>query len=106
MAFIAENFAPAGANSKPGKAPQLWTYKTADSAATVDTAGYFNGAVAYGGVYNLLRIGDWIMITIVTNLGASNEAFSDSAIVVVKDKASGTVDVIDEVANFGTTDTD
>lgn len=106
MAFDSTYFASAGANSKPGKAPQLWTYKTADTAATIDSAGYFNGGVAYGGVYGLLRIGDWIMVTVVTNLGASNEAFSDSSLLIVKDKASGTVDVIDEVANFATTDTD
>ena len=106
MSFNAEYFGPAGANSKPGKVPQMWAYKTADATADVDTAGYFNGGVAYGGVYGLLRIGDWIFVTTVTNLGASNEDFSDSHILIVADKASGTVDVIDQVANFATTDSD
>jgi len=100
MSFNADYFASAGANSKPGKAPQFWSYKTADAFADIDTAGYFDD------VYGLLRVGDWIYVTLVTNLGASNEAFSDSAIFIVNGKSAGVVDVIDAVANFATTDTD
>jgi hypothetical protein len=98
MAFIKENFAPAGNNSKPCKsiaagalgvgAPQLFSYITEDAHATVDGAGYFNGAVAYGGVYNLLNKGDMIDVVV-----CAAGAVSTYGRHIVIDKASGTVDV-------------
>lgn len=35
--------------------PTIWTYKTADTLATVDGSGYFNGAAAQ------LKVGDFIL---------------------------------------------
>lgn len=98
MAFLLKNFAPLGNSSKPLKditsgalghgAPQHYTYGTEDAHATVDGSGYFNGAVAFGGVYNLLNIGDVIHVTVFASGDVSTYGTH-----VVTDKASGTVDV-------------
>jgi hypothetical protein len=98
MAFLLKNFAPQGNNSKPCKdltagalghgAPQLFSYITEDTHATVDTAGYFNAGVAFQGVYNLLNIGDMIDVVVV-----SAGALSTYGRHIVVNKASGQVDV-------------
>ncbi len=92
--------------SRSGKAPVLWLYKTDDGITTIDGAGYFNAGTAYQGAYNLMQMGDWVLATIVTNLGASNETFSDSAIFLVNSKASGVLDCTNEVVALATTDSD
>lgn len=97
MAFNADylTLVPGGSNTKPS----IWIYKTADTAADVDTAGYF--PVGYG-----FKIGDILHRVTVTNLGAANEAFSTAGLHVVSsgDK-QGTVDVNDTLA-ITATDTD
>ena len=35
MAYNIDGLSPAGAQSKAGDAPQMWTYKSADAKATV-----------------------------------------------------------------------
>lgn len=82
--------------------PNIWSYKTADAAATVDTANYFATALESG-----MKIYDLILRTTVTNLGASNEAYSTQGLHVVSasDRSAGTIDVADAVALSGT-DTD
>lgn len=82
--------------------PNIWSYKTADAAATVDTANYFADALPMG-----MKIYDRIIRTTVTNLGASNEAFSTSGdhVVNAANAAAGTIDVADTVA-FSGADTD
>lgn len=67
----------------------LWHYKTTDTAATVDTTGYFNTAS------EMLRVGDMIL----ANNAASHGIF------VVNANTSGVVDVAD-LTNFASTDTD
>ena len=67
----------------------LWHYKTADTAATVDTAGYFNTAS------EMVRVGDMVL----ANTAASNGIF------VVNANSAGVVDVAD-IVNFSGTDTD
>lgn len=94
MAFDATNFQPIGGQSRRGKAPQMWSYTTEDTAATVDTAGYFNA------IYNLLEIGDRIY-----RVTTSSGAFSTAGDHVVTGKASGAIDVTDAVA-LGANDTD
>lgn len=94
MAFDATNFGPIGGQARRGKQPQLWSYKTEDTAATVDTAGYFSS------MYNSLEIGDLIY-----RCTTSSGAFSTAGLHVVKDKASGAIDVVDATA-LTTTDTD
>lgn len=85
--------------SPPG-VPQIWSYKTADSAATVDSADYFVNGILMG-----LRKYDLILRTTVTNLGASNEAYSTQGFHVVNAQTSTAIDVADAVALSGS-DTD
>lgn len=98
MAFNLANLAPAGNPSKGVSsiasgalgqgAPRLWTYVTEDTHATVDSAGYFNGGVAYGGAYNLLALCDIIYVVV-----AAAGAVSTYGTHIVNGKASGTLDV-------------
>ena len=100
MAFSRIGWQTAGGNAKRGVSPQIHTYTTTDAAATVDTAGYFNASTAYGGVYNDVEIGDLIW-----RVTTSGGALSTCGFHVVKDKASGTVDVTNaEVVTVGDTD--
>jgi hypothetical protein len=110
MAFVLANLNPIGGQSKVNKtltagalgrgAPAMWSYTTEDAHATVDGAGYFNSSVAYGGAYNLLSVGDLIYVFVL-----SSGALSTAGFHVVKDKASGTIDVTD-VTVITVTDSD
>lgn len=87
-----------------GAAPRVWTYKTDDAAGTVDGATYWASAG------DVLQVGDIIHRITVTNLGASNEAFSTGGIHVVNSKSGPTagvftVDVTNALA-YGTIDSD
>ena len=42
MAYAQLGLQPIGGQSKTGNAPQMWSYKSADTIATVNTSGYFN----------------------------------------------------------------
>lgn len=87
MAFSAAGLAfLAGANNG---GPRLWSYKTTDAKATVDTSGYFNDASAQ------LNVGDVIFAVVSNGYGAF----------LVNSNSSGTVDVADLV-DFNATDTD
>lgn len=55
MAFNADGFATIAA-SKAGNAPSIYSYKTADTQATVNTAAYFNS------IASLLKVGDIIFV--------------------------------------------
>ncbi|MCB0252167.1 MAG: hypothetical protein KDI55_00375 [Anaerolineae bacterium] len=97
MAFDANYF---HLSVDPGNGMQKqWAYKTADAAATVDTANYFLAAWALG-----LRAGDIIHRLTVTNLGASNEAFSAVGIHFCNSASSTAVDVADAVTFSADTD--
>lgn len=93
MAFDIAYFNPVGGQSKRGKAPQQFTYATLDTHATVDGAGYFNSATAYGGVYHQLEIGDIIDVVVWSTAIGTGGTLSTYGRHIVKDKASGTVDV-------------
>lgn len=80
--------------------PNIWSYKTADAAATLDTADYFVDGIPMG-----MKIYDLILRTTVSNLGASNEAYSTQGLHVVNAKSATAIDVADAVALSGT-DTD
>lgn len=88
MAFALTNFQPAGGQSRAGNAPQIFTYRTADTLATVDTSGYFN-SVAYN-----LKAGDLIHVTVVDAVAAVT-AVTAVATLVVASSASGVVDTFD-----------
>lgn len=91
MAFALSGLNSVGGNSKAGLAPTIWTYTSADAIATVNTAGYFNGASS------LLKARDIIFVI--------DSATPTSHIVSVLTNASGVVDVSDGLA-ITETDTD
>ena len=71
----------------------LWHYATADTAATVDTSGYFNPAA------DMLRSGD----IIIANLETAGP--QKAGLFFVRQAASGAVDVAD-MTQVGTANTD
>ena len=71
----------------------LWHYTTADAAADVDTAGYFNGAA------DMLRVGD-IVVANVDTAGTPG-----AGLFLVNANAAGVVDVAD-MTQIGSADTD
>lgn len=71
----------------------LWHYKTPDTAADVDTTGYFNEAAS------MLRVGDFIFAN------ANVEATMESGVFIVATNSGGVVDVAN-ITGFGTSNTD
>jgi hypothetical protein len=71
----------------------LWHYTTPDTAAVVDTAGYFNAAS------EMLRVGDMIFANVETG------GTMKGGIFLVNANAAGVVDVAD-ITSVGGTDTD
>lgn len=92
MAFDRTNFAsPATFNSNH---PRIWTYTSIDTAATIDSAGYFNNAA------DLVKVGDVIKANVDTDGTPGYVEFYVSA------NDGTTVDVNDAVSIVTTTDTD
>jgi hypothetical protein len=98
MPFIRRNLSPIGGQSTPiqnGSAetvpgcPAIWSYRTADAAATVDTAGYFNEMA------NVLKVGDLIYRLTIDGTGAVTAAGFH---VVLSVSAAGVVNVSDTLA--------
>lgn len=61
MAFSKNGLNPIGGQSKVGRAPQRWSYRTADSLATVLGAGYFaevRGLFAIGDTIDVVQVDD------------------------------------------------
>lgn len=87
MAFIRANFSPIGGQSARGKAPCMWSYKSEDNHAAIDQNGYMNDVAA------LLTIGDLVLATVVTNLGAAAEDIATAGFHMVMDNAAGVVDL-------------
>ena len=83
MAFARAGWNPIGGQSKKGSAPQLFTYTTTDTVATVNTAAYFND------VSEDVSVGD--VISSVTSTGGTLA----SSIHTVVSNSSGVVDVSD-----------
>ena len=79
MAFDKTGQQPNGGQAKAGNAPQMWSYKSADAIADVNTEGYFNDAS------DVLKVGDLIYV-FDSNTPTAN-------LVVVLSNASGVVDV-------------
>lgn len=71
----------------------LWHYGTVDTAADVDSAGYFNGAA------DMVRVGDMILANVDT------DGTPAAGIFLINANAGGTVDVADLTA-VGGADTD
>ena len=83
MAFARAGWNTIGGQAKKGTAPQLFTYTTTDTVATVNTAAYFND------VSEDVSVGD--VIISVTSTGGTLA----SSIHTVVSNASGVVDVSD-----------
>jgi len=79
MAFVRDRLQKIGGTSNGylGAGFSVWSYKTDDAVGTVDGAGYFSEAA------DLLKINDLIIRATVTNIGASNEAWSTGGFHVV-----------------------
>ena len=82
MTFSATGFATIGA-SKRGNAPSVYSYKTTDAIADVNTAGYFNSLA------DTLEVGD--LIYCLTSTGTTAVA----TLVYVLSNSGGVVDVND-----------
>jgi len=82
MAFSTTGFAAIG-TSKAGNAPSLYSYRTTDAIADVNTSGYFNS------IASVVKAGDFILC--VTSTGSTPVA----SMVYVLTNASGVVDVSD-----------
>ncbi len=99
MAFDIAYLVPISEQSKKGVASTRWSYWTLDTAATVDSAGYFNSAS------KLLQVGDIIdRVTWSTAIG-SGGTISTYGPHIVNSNASGVVDTSDATAGT-VTDTD
>ena len=85
MAFSTTGFQPIGGQAKAGNCPQIWSYTTTDTAATVDSSGYFNT------VNSILRVGD-LIYRVTTSSGAVSTA---GLHVVMTISAAGVVDTSD-----------
>jgi hypothetical protein len=88
MPFTLASLQPLGGQARVNVAPQMWAYKTQDSAADVDTAGYFNA------VQRLLFPGD-VILRVTVN--ASN-VVQTAGWHVVMTSAAGAVNVSDTTA--------
>ena len=77
MAFDRQNFARAG-DTPQGDTGSIWTYKTEDTSGTYLADNYFDE------MWSALKIGDRILITVVDNLGESNESFESSDKLIVE----------------------
>jgi hypothetical protein len=92
MAYSSTGFSTVAA-SKAGNSPAIYAYKTADSVADVNTAGYFNVLA------DVLKVGD--LIYCVTSTGTTAVATLN----YVLSNAAGVVDVNDGTV-LANTDTD
>jgi hypothetical protein len=81
MAYDVTKLSPAGAQSKAGTAPQMWTYSSTDAKAAVAASGYFNSASS------LLKVGDLIFAY------KTDSTVSATMHVVLSNSAAGVVDV-------------
>jgi len=105
MAFIRNNLAPIGGQASRAVrgtgesvrgAPQIFSYRTQDAAAVVDTAGYFNSA------RDILIAGDIILRVTIDSAGVPQAVGWH---IVMASPVSGNVDVSDTTA-LSVTNTD
>lgn len=88
------------APSKAGNAPQIFTYKTNDTAAVVDGSGYFdNGATTNTGMRNIMKVGDLVYVA------ADQDTSPTYGLHIVTSNTDGVIDVTNATA-LGGTDSD
>lgn len=83
MPFSLDNLCPLGGQSSDSLG--LWSYKTADTTAEINTSGYFNDAS------DRLKVGDIILSVQSTTAGVPTDVY----FYVVQSNASNVVDVFD-----------
>lgn len=76
------------ADATTPRAPSLFSYLTADTHATVDTAGYFNT------VRSMLKVGDFVLVSVINASGVLQTAGYH----VVITKSATAVDVVNVTA--------
>lgn len=87
--------------AKAGNAPQIWAYKTNDTAAVVDGAGYFdNGSTTNTGMRDVMRVGDLIYV-----YADADSSASFGLHIVTQITTAGVIDVTNAVA-LGSIDSD
>lgn len=89
MPLITRNLQPIGGQGNNTNAPQVWSYSTLDTHATVDTSGYFNG------VASLLRVGDIIDVVVWATAIGTGTVSTYGRHVVLSISAAGVVNVSD-----------
>jgi hypothetical protein len=86
--------------SKSGKAPKVFTYKTADPLATVDGAGYFdNGSSTNTGMRNVMSVGDLVYVY------GNTDDTAEFGLMVINANTAGVIDATNATA-LGGTDSD
>ena len=101
MALDTENLSLVGGGSKAGNAPQMWSYKSTDTPAVIDSAGYFdNGTTTNTGMRDLMKVGDLLYVH-----GTSGGTAVFGLHIVTQVTAAGIIDVTDATA-LGGSDTD
>jgi len=89
MAFAIANFSPLGANSRRGKAPAHYTYRTTDTLLVCGTSAYFNT------VSSMLQVGDVIEVEVVDSV-TTPTVISDYGRLIVQSNASSVVDTYED----------
>jgi hypothetical protein len=98
MAFTLNTFSPIGGQSTRGGGNAIYSFKTVDAAATVDTTGYFNE------IKGILNVGDLIYRTTFTD--ATYATLSTAGFhTIASISAAGVVDTTDTTV-LTVTDTD
>ena len=101
MALDTENLSLVGGGSKAGNAPQMWSYKSTDTPAVIDSAGYFdNGTTTNTGMRDLMKVGDLLYVH-----GTSGGTAVFGLHIVTQVTSAGIIDVTDATA-LGGSDTD
>lgn len=88
MTFAIANFQPIGGQSKRGKSPQHFAYRTTDALTTIDGAGYFND------VAEMLSVGDVIHVSIADSADTPTSVTGAGTFIVASSSA-GVVDTYD-----------
>lgn len=97
MAFAGNEAGLQRIGSQNSNSPTIWAYKSADTLATIDGAGYFNAAAGK------LKVGDWILISgATTGIAIVNANSRDLA---ANPPVSGVVDITNPTV-VGTIDSD
>jgi hypothetical protein len=89
MSFSKNGLTPIGGQSKKGRAPQRYAYRTADSLATVSAASYFDE------VAGLFSIGDTIDVVVVDSDDSPTHVIATGSLVVQSNSTAGAVTTVD-----------